>query len=172
MLGKSSMMSHPWKSGFCYCNQGAIFWACAMGPQTTARRTWIVPRSQIVRNRGICPIFSFPCVRIQQRPGGWRTTFIALSSMLVQNQLTLYLSLSYLRSFPFDVLKIDRSFIKDITVDPSDRKLITAIVAMSRSLNLKVVAEGVETKEQFADLKAIGCDFARAIFSANLYPMP
>ena len=72
-----------------------------------------------------------------------------------------YSSLSYLRSFPFNVLKIDRSFINDITIDPADRELITAIVAMSQSLKLTVVAEGVETKDQFSELKEIGCDCAQ-----------
>ncbi len=72
-----------------------------------------------------------------------------------------YSSLSYLRNFPFNVLKIDRSFVNDITEDPADRELITAIVAMSQSLKLKVVAEGVETEEQYSELKAIGCDFAQ-----------
>ena len=72
-----------------------------------------------------------------------------------------YSSLSYLRNFPFNVLKIDRSFINDITADPADRELITAIVAMSQSLKLKVVAEGVETEEQFSELKMIGCDYAQ-----------
>ena len=72
-----------------------------------------------------------------------------------------YSSLSYLRSYPFDVLKIDRSFVSDITVDPADRELINAIVAMAHSLRLKVVAEGVESEEQLAFLKNLGCDYAQ-----------
>ncbi|NOR81492.1 MAG: PAS domain S-box protein [Methyloprofundus sp.] len=72
-----------------------------------------------------------------------------------------YSSLSYLRNYPFDVLKIDRSFINDITIDPADRKLIIATIAMAHGLNLKVVAEGVETQEQYDDLKVLGCDYAQ-----------
>ena len=72
-----------------------------------------------------------------------------------------YSSLSYLRSYPFDVLKIDRSFISDITVDAADRALINATVAMAHGLHLKVVVEGVETEEQLACLKELGCDYAQ-----------
>jgi len=72
-----------------------------------------------------------------------------------------YSSLSYLRKYPFDVLKIDRSFINDITEDIADRELVNAAIVMAHSLGLKVVAEGVETKEQLALLAAQGCDIAQ-----------
>ncbi|MCK4834841.1 MAG: EAL domain-containing protein, partial [Gammaproteobacteria bacterium] len=72
-----------------------------------------------------------------------------------------YSSLSYLRKYPFDVLKIDRSFINDITEDVKDRELISATIAMAHSLKLKVVAEGVETEEQLVYLKQLGCDFGQ-----------
>lgn len=69
-----------------------------------------------------------------------------------------YSALSYLKRFPFDTLKIDRSFVCDITVDPENAALVTAIIAMARSLGLKVVGEGIETKEQLHMLKAQHCD--------------
>lgn len=72
-----------------------------------------------------------------------------------------YSSLSYLRSYPFDILKIDRSFINDITVDPADRELVNAAIAMAHGLGLKVVAEGVETEMQHRYLSAQRCDFAQ-----------
>ena len=72
-----------------------------------------------------------------------------------------YSSLSYLRKYPFDVLKIDRSFINDITEDLADRELVNAAIAMAHSLGLKVVAEGVETEEQLALLSAQGCEIAQ-----------
>ena len=72
-----------------------------------------------------------------------------------------YSSMSYLRRYPFDVLKIDRSFISDITFDKADRELINAIIAMAHGLNLKVVAEGVETDGQLNYLSAQGCDYAQ-----------
>ena len=72
-----------------------------------------------------------------------------------------YSSLNYLRSYPFNVLKIDRSFINDITEGPANKELINTIISMGHGLGLRVVAEGVETKGQFEYLKALGCDYAQ-----------
>jgi diguanylate cyclase (GGDEF)-like protein/PAS domain S-box-containing protein len=72
-----------------------------------------------------------------------------------------YSSMSYLTRFPFDVLKVDRSFISKVTESTQDKALTQAIIAMAHSLNLEVVAEGVETPEQLAFLRTSGCDFAQ-----------
>jgi len=72
-----------------------------------------------------------------------------------------YSSLSYLREYPFDVLKIDRSFVRDIGEDAADRELISASIAMAHGLGLEVVAEGVETEEQRAFLHSLRCDCAQ-----------
>ena len=67
-------------------------------------------------------------------------------------------SLSYIKRFPIDTLKVDQSFVRDITNDPDTAAIVTAITAMAHSLRLKVIAEGVEFSEQAAFLRRNGCD--------------
>jgi diguanylate cyclase (GGDEF)-like protein len=78
-----------------------------------------------------------------------------------------YSGLAYLKRFPIDTVKIDQSFIRDLTVDPEDAAIVTAIVAMARSLDVDVVAEGVETEEQVDELKRLGCRRAQGYLLAR-----
>lgn len=67
-------------------------------------------------------------------------------------------SLSYLKRFPFDKLKIDLSFVRDIMIDPESAAISLAIISMAHNLNLRAIAEGVETEEQLEYLRLHGCD--------------
>jgi diguanylate cyclase (GGDEF)-like protein/PAS domain S-box-containing protein len=75
-----------------------------------------------------------------------------------------YSSLSYLRKFPIDALKIDQSFVRQITSAPNDATIVTAVISMGRSMKLRVVAEGVETREELAFLQTHQCDEAQGFY--------
>lgn len=80
-----------------------------------------------------------------------------------------YSSLAYLKRFPIDALKIDQSFIRDVTTNPDDAAITTSIILMGRSLKLRVVAEGVETRSQLTFLRVLECDEAQGyLFSRPL----
>jgi len=81
-----------------------------------------------------------------------------------------YSSLSYLKQFPMDTLKIDRSFVKDLTTDPNDAAIAAAIIVLAHSLKLEVVAEGVEKAEELAILKERGCDRMQGYYFSKPVP--
>jgi len=82
-----------------------------------------------------------------------------------------YSSLSYLRNFPFDVIKIDRSFVRDLDADDSARPIVQAILALGRAIGLSVTAEGVETQEQLDLLTEDGCDEIQGFLLAMPSPV-
>jgi diguanylate cyclase (GGDEF)-like protein len=75
-----------------------------------------------------------------------------------------YSSLSYLTKFPIDIIKIDKSFMRQIGTDAAETAIVTAVISMAHSLNLVVVAEGVETREEFEFLANLGCDEAQGYY--------
>ncbi len=81
-----------------------------------------------------------------------------------------YSSLSYLKLFPIDMLKIDKSFVRDITTDPSDKAIVAAITVMAQQLKLAVVAEGVETLAQLEFLRELRCGFVQGYYFCK--PLP
>lgn len=80
-------------------------------------------------------------------------------------------SLNHLRSFPFDIIKIDREFVHDIMTDPNDASLIRVIIQMAHNFGMKVVAEGAETKDQYEYLLDAGCDFIQGFYISKPLPL-
>jgi EAL domain-containing protein (putative c-di-GMP-specific phosphodiesterase class I) len=81
-----------------------------------------------------------------------------------------YSSLSYLRSFPFDKIKIDRSFVMELTERPDSAAIVNAIVTLASSLGMKTTAEGVETVEQLAQVRSAGCTEAQGYYFGRPRP--
>ncbi len=101
----------------------------------------------------------------------WLSAFKLLGVQLsIDDFGTGYSSLSYLKRFPVDHIKIDRAFVSDLPMDADDASLVEAIVAMAHSLGHRTIAEGVESADQIALLKEIGCDQLQGFYYAR--PMP
>lgn len=102
------------------------------------------------------------------------STLIALTKIGVRISMddfgTGYSSLNYLKLFPISKLKIDQSFIKDVTRDDHDRAIVATIISMAHHLKMDVIAEGVETKEQLHLLKEHGCDYIQGYYFSR--PLP
>ncbi|MGO4467734.1 putative bifunctional diguanylate cyclase/phosphodiesterase, partial [Pseudoduganella sp. RAF53_2] len=81
-----------------------------------------------------------------------------------------YSSLAHLKRFEIDVLKIDQTFVRDLTVDPDDAAIVTTIIALAENLDLEVISEGVETEEQIAFLRQHGCQQMQGYFFSRPVP--
>jgi EAL domain-containing protein (putative c-di-GMP-specific phosphodiesterase class I) len=82
-----------------------------------------------------------------------------------------YSSLSYLHQFPFDILKVDRSFVSRLCFDHDSKSIVETILILARKLNKKVIAEGIETADQRAELENLGVELAQGyLFSRPLPP--
>ena len=92
-------------------------------------------------------------------------------SLSIDDFGTGYSSLSYLRRLPLDTLKIDRSFIQDIATTPQDMEIVQAIIVMAHALHLQVVADGVETFEQYDFLEGHDCDFIQGYLLSHPVPL-
>ena len=77
-----------------------------------------------------------------------------------------YSSLSYLTQFPFDIVKIDRSFVADLGYDPTSRHIVSAIVELGHDLGMTIVAEGVESPTHYEEVMALGCDAFQGYYFA------
>lgn len=82
-----------------------------------------------------------------------------------------YSSFAYLKHFPLDTVKIDRSFVRDVTHDPDDAAIVTGMIELSHSLGLKLIAEGAETREQAAFLRERGADYAQGFLYSGPTPV-
>ncbi len=78
-----------------------------------------------------------------------------------------YSSLAYLKRFPIDILKIDRSFVDRLGRDPEDTAIVRAVVTLAKTLNLTVTGEGIETAEQLLQLQALGCERGQGYYFAK-----
>lgn len=111
---------------------------------------------------------------VMQNPDQVLATMLGMTGLGVRFSLddfgTGFSSFMHLQRLPIDLLKIDRSFVQGITDTPSDRQLVGAMIELGHSLDLEVVAEGVEHRQQLAELRSLGCDQVQGFFISPALP--
>jgi EAL domain-containing protein (putative c-di-GMP-specific phosphodiesterase class I) len=101
----------------------------------------------------------------------WLSNLKALGvSLSIDDFGTGYSSLSYLHRFPFDYLKVDRSFVATMFEKRENMEIVRAIVALGTNLGMQIIAEGVETVEQYEMLRELGCHFAQGYYFSRPIP--
>jgi EAL domain-containing protein (putative c-di-GMP-specific phosphodiesterase class I) len=93
-------------------------------------------------------------------------------SLIVDDFGTGYSSLSYLSRFPVDLLKVDKSFVQGLGLDPGDTAIVRAVITLAHNLGLRAVGEGVERPEHVEALRRLGCDLAQGFYFARPQPGP
>ena len=148
-----------------------------LSPRQFAHEGLIQDVSQVLNDTGLDPAsleLEITESMVMRNPEQAVKLLTRLKDMGIQLSIddfgTGYSSLNYLKRFPLDSLKIDRSFIQDLPGNGDDAAITRAIIAMAHSLRLKVIAEGVETEQQFAFLREHGCDEMQGFFFSR--PLP
>ncbi len=139
--------------------------AVNISPQQLDLGVFVHNVSQIIQETGIRPeMLEFELTEgsLMKSPEASALFMAELKAMGIRLSVddfgTGYSSLGYLKRFPVDTLKIDQSFIRDVTIDPDDAAIASTVIAMGHSLGHRVIAEGVETEAQLAFLRRHGCD--------------
>ena len=142
----------------------ALRLAVNLSPLELRQPNLLASVAEILRESGLAPQYlelEITENTVMDRSRDTMVTLTRLEQLGVQLSIddfgTGYSSLAYLKQFPVHSLKIDRSFVRDVTTDSNDAAIVGAMIAMSKSLGLSVIAEGVETREQLDFLRAAGC---------------
>ena len=145
-------------------------WSCA--PRTSSRNV-----RQILEQYRLEPRFLELELTETFMMQDWKSTaeiLRALKGLGVRIALddfgTGYSSLSYMKRFPIDALKIDQSFVRDMTTDSDDASIVSAVINMGRSLNMRVVAEGIQTRDQLEFLKDRHCPEGQGFYFGTAGP--
>ena len=173
VLGEACRQTRAWQTA----GLPPIRMSVNMSPIDFRQRDFVASVERVLEQTGLAPDW----LEIEITEGvlmqNVETTMVALNRLkalgtrlAIDDFGTGYSSLSYLRRFPIDVLKIDQSFIRGLCNDSNDAALVSAIISLGRSLGLNVIAEGIETAEQLAFLKAHDCEEGQGYFFSKALP--